>query len=135
MNRRAIIEMLLKAIGHIDVHDRMIEELIGIVVGSGYEEKFFTTFSARLKSLSRYGVDVVKQKEFENIGGGIYSMHIAGHGFNIRILYSILPNGDPSLLLSFYERGGKKKTDYTTYKEPAGERFKERLEVHENGDK
>jgi len=26
-----------------------------------------------------------------------------------------LPNGDPALLLAFYEREGKKITDYSTY--------------------
>lgn len=135
MNRKSIVEMLMEALGHVDVHGRMIQELIELIVGSGYEKKFFTVFSAHLKSLSRYGVDVVRQKEFENIGGGLFSMHIAGNGFNIRILYSILPNGDPSLLLSFYERAGKRKTDYTPYILPAKERCKERLGAYENENK
>lgn len=132
MNRHDIMSLLLNALSQFDVHPRLAEELVKIVAGSGYEGKFIKLLITRLAFLSRYGVDAVKHEEFELIGSGIFSMHLAQTGFNIRILYSFFPNGQPCLLISFHERAGKRKTDYTTYTAPATARFKERLEVYEN---
>lgn len=129
MNRDGILNALLAALGHIDLHPRMLEELISIIVGSGYEQKFITLFLTRLKLLSHLGINAVMQKEFENIGDGLFSMHLSGRDFNIRILYSFLPNQDPTLLLCFYERGNKRKTDYTNYLAPAKARLAERMEA------
>ncbi len=126
------MRLLLSTLSQFDVHPRLVEELIKIVAGSGYEEKFVRLLLVRLTFLSQYGVDAVKHEEFELIGGGVFSMHLSQSGFNIRILYSFFPNGQPCLLIPFHERAGKRKTDYTTYIAPATSRFKERLEVYEN---
>lgn len=133
MNQSEILRLLLNTLSQFDVHQRLITELTEIIVGSGYEARFFKLFISRLKLLSQYGVDAVKFEEFELIGGGVFSMHLAKKGFNIRILYSFFPNGRPSLLTCFHERAGKFKTNYSTYIQPATNRFKERLEVYEHG--
>ena len=80
--------------------------------------------------LTLLGAQAVQSKEFESIGNGLFSMHLTGSGYNIRVLYSFLQNQQPILLSSFYERGGKRNTDYTKYIEPA----KARLEEARKGD-
>lgn len=132
MNRKSILALLVKALGSIDVHPKLIEELIKIIIGSGYEARFLKLLGARLEFLSRHGVDSVKHLEFELIHSGVFSMHLAQGDFNIRILYSFFPDGTPTLLLCFYEREGKSRTNYTPYIDPAKARFKERLEAYEN---
>jgi hypothetical protein len=132
MNRSKILQLILGALSHLDIHPKLIEELVNIIVGSGYETRFFKLLITRLEYLSRHCVDAVKHEEFENIGKGLYSMHLSKQGFNIRILYSFLPNGAPSLLACFHERAGKRKTDYTTHIDPALMRLNERKEVFEN---
>lgn len=103
-------------------------ELLALIAESGVEEAVFRLILLRLHMLQALGVEATRHKEFEPIKSGLYSMHLAGKGFNIRILYSFLPNRKPVLLLAFYEREGKRKTDYTPYIDPALsrlQRFKE----------
>lgn len=135
MNRDAIMGILRRALSEIDIHPALIEELIRLIVGSGVEAKFFTLFQTRLKILLQCGVTAIQQKEFEALGDHLFSMHLSGRGFNIRILFSFLPNQAPTLLLCFFERGGKGKTDYSSYLEPAKIRRVERLEVYAHGAK
>ena len=126
----AYLELLLRGILY---HDLFFAEFAELIAGKGIEDKIFKLLSSRLASLNEYGVQVTNIREFENIGGGLYSMHFAGSDFNIRVLFSFLPNAQPVLLLAFYERAGKRKTDYTPYKKPALDRLNEMKEDYENG--
>ena len=137
MNRQAILRLLFAGLSLFDIHPKLSEEIIKIIVGSGYEAKFFKLLAARLEYLSRYGVDATNHEEFELLRSGVFSVHLSGKGFNIRILYSFLPDGTPSLLTCFHERAGKRRTDYSEYIPLAMSRFKERMEVfeHEQGEK
>ena len=123
MNRKQVIEMLLSVLGSFRLSERFTKELIEIITGSGYEERFLKLLIARLTTLTYNGVNAIRYKEFERINEVIFSMHISSRGFNIRVLYSFLKNGDPVLLLPFYEREGKKKTDYSTFIDPAENRL------------
>jgi len=67
-------------------------------------------------------------EEFEHLGGGIYSFHIAIKNKNIRILYTLLGN-NIILLLAFFERAGKSATDYTRKIEEANYRISELEEI------
>ena len=71
------------------------------------------------------GIQATVLREFEPLGGGLYSMHLSGQGYNIRILYGFMPNGQPVLLLAFHERAGKAKTDYSSHIPEAQKRFAE----------
>lgn len=134
MRREDIINYLLSYLSSFLYHTRFFSEMINLIAGSGYEQAFFKIFVARLRALSIMGKDAIQLKEFELLKScGIYSMHISSKGFNYRILYSFLPNGQPVLLLPFFERAGKKKTDYTPYIGPALSRFAEVKEEYENG--
>lgn len=125
MNKQQLILLLMESFSGIDIHQQCIKELLGLIVKSGREAKFLTLFRIRIIRLLEMRAEAVRDKEFESIGDGLFSMHISGAGFNIRILYSFLPDRRPILLLAFYERGGKKKTDYTTHIPPAVDRLNE----------
>ena len=127
MNRDQIIGILLSTIVSFDgyLHHLLMAEIINLIARSGFESKFLTLLSVRLSFLNELVVNACQQQEFENLGDGLYSMHLSGKGFNVRILYGFVSDGSPALLLAFHERGGKRKTDYSRYLEPAKQRLKE----------
>lgn len=133
MNREFVFEQLKNILKGILFHDAFLSELLNLVAGSGFEKTVFRLLIARLQLLNTYGIMVTSVKEFENIGNGLFSMHLAGRGFNLRILFSFLPNSQPVLLLAFHEREGKRKTDYSTYLEPALSRLDAKKEDYEHG--
>ena len=115
MNREMLMIYLLSYLSDFEIVDSLITNLLDIAAGSGYEDALIKLLVKRLHQLSSWGVLATNHEEFESLGNSIFSMHLAGKGFNIRILYSFLPNRQPVLLLAFYERSGKKNTDYTPY--------------------
>lgn len=133
MNKDDTLNYLLSYLGDFLYHENLINELLKLIAVSGSELQFFKLLVVRLRHLSSLGVLAVKLKEFEQINSELYSMHFAGTNFNIRILYSFMPNGRPVLLIPFYERAGKRKTDYTPYIEPALSRLATLREEYENG--
>lgn len=133
MNRESVIARLSKMLNGIVFHDLFLSELLNLISGTGFEEKVFGLLLSRLLVLNAHGIMVTRIKEFENIGNGIFSMHLSGKGFNLRVLFAFLPNAQPVLLLAFHEREGKKKTNYSTYLEPALSRFNEKKEDYEHG--
>jgi len=132
MNREEIILMLYKFFSNFIYHDLLIDEIADIIKRSGYEKKFFTTLKARLSFLKQHLEQAIVHKEFEDLKHyDLYSMHVTGKDFNIRILYSFTRDRRPVLLLAFFKRSGKKATDYTPYYEPAQLRLKEVLKQYE----
>ena len=125
MNKDTVLIQLVRFLSEYSYSNLIIEELLGLISKSGNEKRFFTLLISRLRILGTMGIDAVNLTEFENIGKGIYSMHLAAKGFNIRILYGFLPNRKPVLLLAFYERAGKKKTDYSPHLETAQRRLEQ----------
>lgn len=119
MNKDSVLEALLMYLSSFSYHDTLLAELVELLSGSGQEARFFRQITARLYALSVRGVQACTLDGFENIGQGLYSMRLLGNGYNIRVLYSFMPNGRPVLLLAFYERGGKFKTSYAPHIPPA----------------
>lgn len=132
MNTNSFLKLLRICLGQLRFSPEILKELCGILVTSGRESKFLVLLAARLRTLDQLGAYATSEPEFESIGGGLFSMHFAASGFNIRILYAFLPNREPVLLLAFYEREGKGKTDYSQKLEPAKERFRLLKEEFEN---
>lgn len=133
MNKAAVNQYLSELLYNILMHDLFFAEFVNLVAESGYESKIHTLLTARLRLLSTLGILVTKAKEFENIGQGLFSMHLTGKDFNIRILFSFLPNGRPVLLLAFGEKHGKQKTNYSSHIPPALARLNEFKEEYANG--
>lgn len=132
MNQDDILKQIERVFKDFDIHKRMPSELLEIIKGSGYEQKLFKLLLVRMKQLNQLGVRAANLAEFEQINDEIYSMHMSQKEFNIRILYGFLPNGVPTLLLCFFERGGKRATNYSSQIPTAVERLRERKEACEN---
>ena len=132
MNREDILNSIPNILGSFDLYPDIEQEILSYIVGSGYEQQFFKLLISRLRILSLQGLNAVKHEEFENIGKGLFSLHLSGKGFNLRILYAFLPNKKPTLLCCFYERAGKRKTQYDEYIPQSLERLNSRLEVYKN---
>ena len=136
MNRELFMLRLLHVFDAFHLFPSLITEILDELAKSGKEESFLRVLTKRLYQLSSLGLRACDLlEEFENIGDSLYSMHLAQKEFNIRILYSFLSNGEPVLLLAFYERAGKKHTDYTPYLEPALDRLTKMKEAHDRGQK
>ena len=104
MNKDDVLELLLALLGNVIYSTRLVPEIVDIIAKNGQELNFAKTLAIRLRMLS---------------------MHLDNKIYNIRILYAFLPSQQPALLLAFYERGGKRKTDYSPYIEPAKARLEE----------
>lgn len=125
MNKKDFIRRLLETLAPFLAHKEMIGELVAELKQSGNEKAFLATLEKRLKFLSDQGILATVHEEFELISGGIYSMHLACQGFNIRILYGYLPSRRPALLMAFHERAGHSATDYTGKAKIAADRLAE----------
>mgnify|MGYP000887669465 CR=1 FL=1 len=112
MDRKKFLKTLIELLHSFSVHSALLTELLEELKHSGNEVSFITILEARLKFLNEHGIEATVHKEFENIEKGIYSMHLSGNGFNMRILYGFI-DGAPALLYAFHERGGHGRTDYT----------------------
>lgn len=115
MNKDSVLQLLQNLFSSIDVHDELTPELLEIISKTGAEQRYFKTIVLQLTILLQSGVLATKRSDFELVGDGIFSMKQKSSEYNIRILYSFLPNRKPILLCAFYERSGKSKTDYTPY--------------------
>ena len=113
MNKKSFYELLLSLLGGCLYHQALPDELGSILIGSGVEKRVFTLLAARLTYLAHKGILATDMKEFEPITDGIYSMHLTGSGFNIRILYGFFGDERPVLLLAFHKKAGKSVTDYS----------------------
>ena len=134
MNKKTVLDMLRDILYTVLAHVELLGELTSLIAGSGVEMKFITLLVARLQALASHGVHATVMQEFESLRGssGLYSMHLSGKGFNIRVLYGFLPNGQPVLLRAFHEQGGKKKTDYSSHIPVASLRLEEMRKDFEN---
>ena len=117
---------LRKALKSFNFHERAVEEIISIIIGSGCEAKFLASLLRNLKLLETHSIDkLCRLESFENLkkAPGMFSMRFKQQ-MNCRLLFSVDEN-DQYYLLFFYERQGKSKTDYSSYIEPAQQRLKE----------
>ena len=114
MDRETVLRYIISLIGSFTYDPHLPDELVEILAKSGHETAFYKLMTTRLIQLLSERLNAVRLEEFEKLGGGLYSMHFASKGFNIRILYCFLPNGEPALLRAFYERAGKRRTDYSS---------------------
>lgn len=133
MNRKNINDQLLLYLNGILYHDSFFADLLSLLDGAGSEKSFFKTLVTRLLVLNTCGVTAINSKEFERIGELLYSMHFPGKDRNIRILYAFLSDERPVLLCAFFERAGKRRTDYSAHIPVALERLSEMKEEYENG--
>ena len=109
MNKVKLIAELQTLLNSFTVHENLIDELKKIIGHSGSEKSFLAKLKYGLTFLKQYGTRAHLQptNQFEKLTGTIdlYSMHIQGKTFNVRILYSFLDDGTV-LLHGFHEDYG-----------------------------
>lgn len=117
-----------KELEYFKMHPDFEKDLIGLDLFSSPDPRFLTELKTCLFLLRTLGyrAHVELKSKFEKLkyAPGLYSMRIRTSAKNIRIIYSIQRDGT-ILLCGFYERAGKRKTDYTTPIKTAQSRLKE----------
>lgn len=128
MNKLKLLQELSERFDDFKMHPDLVTDIIGILSNSGKEKSFLLKLTNALSFLQTFGKEAHLQptKQFENLKNesNMYSMHIQGSGYNVRILYSFLDNGSV-LLHGFYERQGKAATDYSLAIVIAKKRYKD----------
>ena len=105
-------------------HEKCISEILELLHNSGSERKFLAAFETSLVNLDKLGRGVCAHKNFEKLKNcEFFSMRIRIEKNNYRILYA--HEKEAVFLLAFYERGGKRKTDYTSRIPVAKKRLEE----------
>lgn len=97
-------------------HEDFISDLFDLLDSEKETLRFLGLFATRLTFLSENGISAVAKspKQFEKLKGRnpFYSIHMAVIDKNIRILY-YHGNTTICLLHAFFERQGKRATNYT----------------------
>lgn len=132
MNKLKLFNELSNCFDNIKFHPKLISDILDIISNSGNEAEFLSKFSTRLKFLNNYKekAHLQRDKNFEKLKkcSDLYSMHVDCSKHNIRIIYSFLNNGTV-LLYGFYERAGKRVTDYSSAIPDSLKRYKEMEEL------
>lgn len=112
----SLIEKLSVLLEDFDAHPQLIPEIYEYFDSSTKQLKGFRLMITDLQILSehRSNAAIVSPGRFEKLRGGnpFYSMHMAVIGSNLRLIYCF--EEDRILLLHlFYERSGKRASNYT----------------------
>ena len=115
------------------IHEQFIIELGKLLKKElkGKEEIFFKGFTTQLNNIRTFGYLVHRTDDNEILKGGdghFYSIHLQHKQFNIRFIIYIDKDNVPYFLCCFYEREGKRKTDYTSYTLVMKQRLEQLLE-------
>lgn len=124
-----------------EIHPDLVTDLAKLFYNTGNRKDFLSKFVKNLDFLNKYGIEahIQPSSQFELLKEvpNMYSMHVKGKSFNIRILYSFFSD-NTILLHGFYKRGGKQHTDYSKAIPIAKGRFNEYIETlggTQNGEK
>lgn len=102
-------------------HKRFLEELRTLIKdASGQEKEIFALLIKQFSFVKVQGKavneadsnEIIKHMERE-----YYSLHLQGKNFNLRFLMTFDDDANPVFLVAFYERSGKRKTDYSQWKD------------------
>ncbi len=108
------------------IHILCEQELIDLVKGKSFEKAFIREFMWSINILSELGYQaaIYPGKNFRKLNGvpDLCRIRFNNVNYNIRTIYSI-KNNSIFLILSFWERAGKNKTNYTPYIKPAQARL------------
>lgn len=130
MNTNDALKLLSNLLGDFKIHPLFLEEFSKLLKKDlkGKEKQFFKLLTTQLNNIRTFGVMVYTvdhNEKLKGVDGHFYSVHLQSSAFNVRILAHISDTGDCSLLSVFYERNGKKATDYTQYTDLLLNRFEE----------
>ena len=134
MNKRKALELLteyLKECGSdFYFHKEFILELQDIILHNaiGHERELFHLLVKQLGFVKTMGEQVHKADSNEilkNTGKekDYYSLHIQDKIVNVRLLMTFTDSHNPVFLAAFYERTGKKASDYSKWETVIKERY------------
>ncbi|MDO4602369.1 MAG: hypothetical protein Q4B37_08880 [Eubacteriales bacterium] len=120
MNTKEALQLLIFYLGSFSLHPQFLKELQNLLKKElkGKESRFFKLLVTQLKNIQDFGVmvhTVDSNEKIQGLDGHFYSIHFSQSQFNIRFLIHISDDNVASFLSAFYERGGKKATDYSQY--------------------
>lgn len=110
-------------------HRFFIKELADLVTDAkGHEKELFMLLVKQLcfvSALKRQVHLADSNEKIKYLEKEYYSLHLSAKNFNIRMLMTFDNDDNPVFLAAFYERAGKRNTDYTKWKMVLAERYKE----------
>lgn len=132
MNKRDALALLAKNLEEylqqgFRFHPAFMKEFKELLHGaSGNEKGIFLLLIKQLNFVRELRCQVCKADGNEIIkylDRDYYSLHLSGKNFNLRLLMAFGVSGDPIFLAAFYERGGKRASDYTPWKPVLASRY------------
>lgn len=115
--------------GDFRFHGRFFEEFkVLLKKASGNEREIFNLLIKQLNFVKALGerVDQVDSNEIIKYQErNYYSLHLRGRNFNLRLLITFDEESIPIFLAAFYERSGKRASDYTLWKQVLKRRYSE----------
>lgn len=133
MNTQEALQILLSYLENFEVHPLFLKELSSILKSElkGKEKKFFKLLITQLKNIQDFGVmvhTVDSNEKIHGLDGHFYSIHFTQSQFNVRFIIYIPDNKPAYFLTAFYERAGKRATDYSKNTKVLLSRLKEMKE-------
>lgn len=129
-----IYESFYQLLAQFEILDQFWEDIEYLFNKRRGDKKLITAFETRLRQLAdkRERAILLGRSAFELLkkSEGIYSMPVDTNEVNYRVLYSF-EKGGTILIHGFFERGGKRKTNYSTAIPAAQKRLKSWRENHE----
>lgn len=110
-------------------HPKFFEELQVLIQGTSGHEKEVLNLLVRqfgyVRDFRRMVHNVDSNEIIKHSIRDYYSLHIQGKGFNLRILMTFFPDNRPVFLTAFYERSGKRVSNYSTHIGTLDDRYEE----------
>lgn len=138
MNKREALELLMQYLqqygesGKFLFHRKFVEELQNILLknASGKEKQVFSILVKQFGFIKAMGTAVNEADSNEvlkNTGTkrDFYSIHVQNKTVNVRMLMAFANQGNPIFLAAFYEKSGKKVSDYSQWIPVAEQRFQQ----------
>lgn len=138
MNKRqafALLRCYLREYGgNFYFHSQFVKDLGDILSQnvSGHEKRLFQLLIKQLEYVKNMGVRVNEADSNEILshtqtGRIYYSLHLTDKVLNIRLLMTFFGENEPVFLAAFFERAGKRKSDYSKWI-PIMERRRKQME-------
>jgi hypothetical protein len=116
MNTRESLDTIFDN-AQFEVHPEFTDEFILLISKSGDKDIIIDKFETLLDVINKLGCcNMCKHKQIEKLQScrNLYSLHIETKNSNYRVLFSIIKSGK-ILLHTFYEKEGKKVTEYQSH--------------------
>ena len=132
MNKKELLEYLSELLGDYYCHPKFLRELKDVLHKnlSGKENQFFKILYQQLvniNNLKRMIYQADSHEVLKHASRPYFSIHLQNSQFNVRMLIHITADGVPLFLAVFYERQGKRATDYSQWISVLDQRLMEML--------